>query len=293
MKLGETVEKIRYEKNIPVKELIGDRMSKSTYSRFINNKTFLGTDSYLFLIDQLHMTFAMFLQLYTDFFELKYDYTILNHCLELKQVYRLSNLLKKWQLKMGRLSKAEELFLKTVEITLMDLQDETIEGSQIEELNQTYKQFSYWTDYNLKSLKSTMHLLDTEKVIQYTKQIITAIDDIEGNLVHEEVFYVLGRVFTRCLSEGLTSEARTVYESLRRMYISQYDLGKQGYSIFYEGLANIIFLGIHENVRMINDAIEFFKLLDMDYRVKDFSSIYKELSQHYELPELMQKSEVV
>ena len=44
---------------------------------------------------------------------------------------------------------------------------------------------------------------------------------------------------------------------------------------------------------MINDAIEFFKLLDMDYRVKDFSSIYKELSQHYELPELMQKSEVV
>lgn len=284
--LGEAVEQLRIEKNISVKDLIGERISKSTYSRFVNNKSMVSADTLLYLLNQLHTTFAMFLQLHTDYFDLKYDYTILNHCLELKQTYRLSNLLKKWELKIGHLSIPEELFIKTIKITLADLNGELATAISLDELREVYDELNYWTDYNLKSFKASMHLFDTQTAIKYAKKILKNIDNIDGTLVHEEVFYVLGRVFSRCLMEGLNKDAKEIYSNLNRLYISQYDLGKQIYAMYYEGLANVILLNKFDDIKLINDAIDYWDLLHMTYRIDEFCTIYEAASHHMDLPEL-------
>lgn len=104
--------------------------------------------------------------------------TVMNHCLELKLPHQLDELRVKWRLKQDSASPAEDLFIRTIDITLQDLKDEPIDKTALDDLIALYHSFDYWTDYNLKSLKATQHLLPTSSTIELAQNILGSIDNI-------------------------------------------------------------------------------------------------------------------
>lgn len=287
MLLGELIEKIRNEKNITVKALIGNQISKSTYSRFVNNKTMISADSLLYLLNQLHITLGLFLLLYTDFFELKYDYVILKHCLESKSISGLTEMLDKWSQKNIQFNDSQKLFIETLEFSLANLKGETVLDESINQLNTTYSALTYWTDYDLKSLRATMDFIDIRELIKYVNEIIDETENVDETPVHEEVFYVVGQVFCRCLMEGRYIEAEVFYDVLINLHISQYDLGKQIYRKYYQGLAGVALIGRQEDANFVDSAIDYWQLLGMDCHAMECTEIYESVIQHKQLAELM------
>lgn len=57
MELGEIIDSIRKSKGFEIKEIIGTRMSRSAYSRFVNNQADTSTENLRFLLSKLNISY--------------------------------------------------------------------------------------------------------------------------------------------------------------------------------------------------------------------------------------------
>lgn len=54
MEIGETVEFIRHSKNISIKQVCGDYLTRQTYYRFIKNNLDISSKKLLYILDNLN-----------------------------------------------------------------------------------------------------------------------------------------------------------------------------------------------------------------------------------------------
>lgn len=64
---GQTISNIRKSKNIAVKNIICNTMTKASYSRFVSGKSRTSVDNFLCLLDNLHITFDEFLCIHNGY----------------------------------------------------------------------------------------------------------------------------------------------------------------------------------------------------------------------------------
>lgn len=61
MEIGETVEFIRHSKNISIKQVCGDYLTRQTYYRFIKNNLDISSKKLLYILDNLNVNVDEFL----------------------------------------------------------------------------------------------------------------------------------------------------------------------------------------------------------------------------------------
>lgn len=69
MSIGETIELVRKAKNIKIKELCNNKISRQTYFRIINNQVDTSITTFIFLLSQLNISFE-------EFFFIKNNYNL-------------------------------------------------------------------------------------------------------------------------------------------------------------------------------------------------------------------------
>lgn len=225
--LGQVIDGIRRNRNFTIEALCEGIISPSTYSRFVNGKTFLSTESFMKLVFRLHMTFAMFLQDYQDFFRIKHHYANLNHAKGYRDIDLVQGLVDEYQ---SRKSQAgwevqDERFLK-VAIALLSQLSEAPECNQhLKVIQDHMKQLKHLTDNDFFALKLLLPYMTLKEAEAVVKKPLKQFTDLKEPALAENLYYVCGIMYVKNLQAGQQKKADAYYEMLDEIYLDQMDLG--------------------------------------------------------------------
>ncbi|HEQ3176014.1 TPA: quorum-sensing system transcriptional regulator RopB/Rgg1 [Streptococcus pyogenes] len=124
MEIGETVEFIRHSKNISIKQVCGDYLTRQTYYRFIKNNLDISSKKLLYILDNLNVNVDEFLfisnnfkQYYKEFI----DMDTAKHYFECRNIDGLNHILDSY--KDSKSTKEKNLFA-LVKVLLATLTEE-------------------------------------------------------------------------------------------------------------------------------------------------------------------------
>lgn len=110
MEIGETVEFIRHSKNISIKQVCGDYLTRQTYYRFIKNNLDISSKKLLYILDNLNVNVDEFLFISNNFKQYKefIDMDTAKHYFECRNIDGLNHILDSY--KDSKSTKEKNLF---------------------------------------------------------------------------------------------------------------------------------------------------------------------------------------
>ena len=227
--LGLIIDEIRRNRNFTIEALCDEIISPSTYSRFVSGKTYLASDSFMKLVFRLHMTFAMFLQDYLDFFSVKHHYAILNHAKGYNDIPLVKALIDSYQTRKREQPdgwlKSDEKFLRVAIALLSQLEKSPERQLHLENVQTYMAKLKCLTDndfFALKLLLPYMKVTDAELVIKKTMKQLT---DLKEPGLSENLYYVCGVMYIKNLQLDKQKRALHYYNILDSIYLDHLDLG--------------------------------------------------------------------
>ncbi|HES1614629.1 TPA: quorum-sensing system transcriptional regulator RopB/Rgg1 [Streptococcus pyogenes] len=123
MEIGETVEFIRHSKNISIKQVCGDYLTRQTYYRFIKNNLDISSKKLLYILDNLNVNVDEFLFISNNFKQYKefIDMDTAKHYFECRNIEGLNHILDSY--KDSKSTKEKNLFA-LVKVLLATLTEE-------------------------------------------------------------------------------------------------------------------------------------------------------------------------
>ncbi|HFX4078345.1 TPA: quorum-sensing system transcriptional regulator RopB/Rgg1 [Streptococcus pyogenes] len=125
MEIGETVEFIRHSKNISIKQVCGDYLTRQTYYRFIKNNLDISSKKLLYILDNLNVNVDEFLFISNNFKQYKefidMDMDTAKHYFECRNIDGLNHILDSY--KDSKSTKEKNLFA-LVKVLLATLTEE-------------------------------------------------------------------------------------------------------------------------------------------------------------------------
>lgn len=99
MEIGETVEFIRHSKNISIKQVCGDYLTRQTYYRFIKNNLDISSKKLLYILDNLNVNVDEFLFISNNFKQYKefIDMDTAKHYFECRNIEGLNHILDSYK----------------------------------------------------------------------------------------------------------------------------------------------------------------------------------------------------
>ncbi|HHA3264556.1 TPA: quorum-sensing system transcriptional regulator RopB/Rgg1 [Streptococcus pyogenes] len=101
MEIGETVEFIRHSKNISIKQVCGDYLTRQTYYRFIKNNLDISSKKLLYILDNLNVNVDEFLFISNNFKQYKefidMDMDTAKHYFECRNIEGLNHILDSYK----------------------------------------------------------------------------------------------------------------------------------------------------------------------------------------------------
>ncbi|HFH9584049.1 TPA: XRE/MutR family transcriptional regulator [Streptococcus pyogenes] len=121
MEIGETVEFIRHSKNISIKQVCGDYLTRQTYYRFIKNNLDISSKKLLYILDNLNVNVDEFLFISNNFKQYKefIDMDTAKHYFECRNIEGLNHILDSY--KDSKSTKEKNLFALVKEKNLFAL----------------------------------------------------------------------------------------------------------------------------------------------------------------------------
>ncbi|HHH5440753.1 TPA: Rgg/GadR/MutR family transcriptional regulator [Streptococcus pyogenes] len=115
MEIGETVEFIRHSKNISIKQVCGDYLTRQTYYRFIKNNLDISSKKLLYILDNLNVNVDEFLFISNNFKQYKefIDMDTAKHYFECRNIDGLNHILDSY--KDSKSTKEKNLFALVIE----------------------------------------------------------------------------------------------------------------------------------------------------------------------------------
>lgn len=285
--LGVVIDEIRRNRNFTVESLCDGIISPSTYFRFLSGKTSLSSESFMKLVFRLHMTFAMFLQDYQDFFRRKHHYAMLIHAKSYNDLTLIQDLIKDYRLlkESADWNNQDERFLM-VATTLLGQMTQQPDGSlQLKAVQDHMKQLKSLTDndfFALKLLMPYMALNDAEGLMRKHLKQLTNLQapDLAGNL-----YYVCGILYVKHLKVGNKMRAAEYYHIMEEIYLDQLDLGWKLSQQLYQNI-HLYFTGDqHQAIDQLNKLSVFYTELNLSHQ----SRLIEEICAELDIPHLKAK----
>ena len=277
--LGKVIDQIRRNRNITIESLCDGIISHSTYSRFVNGKTTVASDSFIKLVSRLHMTLAMFLQDYQGFFKLKHDYAILNYAKnnrdiaiieELITTYSDKNSTNKWKV-------FDEHFLKVAKVLHYKLNNKRNRkniSSEIEKIFTSIKIFSENDYIAFRLILDYLSIDEAEAIISPQLECLN-IEKVMTQI--ESIYYVAGNMYLKALIEDRNDLASYYYSIVANQKLDQMDLS---WKLKHNKYTNIplYFTGDKlEATEELEKLREFYVDLNLELEAKELTRISHEL----------------
>lgn len=286
--LGRVIDDIRRNRNMTIETLCEGIISPSTYSRFVNGKTYLASDSFLKLVFRLHMTFAMFLQDHLDFFRIKHHYAMLNNAKGYENLALVQQLIDDYQARYTAAQKKsktnevwqvhDERFLMVATALAKQLSESPDRQKYLEEYQEHMLQYKSLSDndfFGLKLLLPYMTLKDAEAVV---KKPLKQLTDLKEPALAENLYYVCGILYIKHLAAGHLKKANHYYNMLDEIYLDSLDLGWKLSRKLYQSI-HLYFTGETDKaVDQINKLSVFYSDLNLSHQSRFISQTCRELN---------------
>lgn len=277
--LGQVVDQIRRNRGIKINELCQGIISPSTYSRFVKGQSYISSESFVKIINRLHMTFAMFLQDYQTFFTLKHDYAILNHAKAYNQLDIIEDLINKYEeakeLKGWRT--ADDRFLKVAR-TILNLMIEAPKSLEhLMEVQFYFSQLKAFSDNDYFALKLLLPYMTAEDAEKVMAKQLSKISDLKEPALAENIYYVCGILYTKHLQGGNRKAAEKYFVMLEDIFLDHMDLGWKMAHQMYQAIHLYFNEDKAQAIEMLIDLRAFYNDLSLYHQATNLNMLALDL----------------
>lgn len=175
MEIGETVEFIRHSKNISIKQVCGDYLTRQTYYRFIKNNLDISSKKLLYILDNLNVNVDEFLFISNNFKQYKefIDMDTAKHYFECRNIEGLNHILDSY--KDSKSIKEKNLFA-LVKVLLATLTEEDCLTERTYLSNYLINNIETWSHYETVLFNNCMFIFESCFIEMVFSKVILNLD---------------------------------------------------------------------------------------------------------------------
>lgn len=285
MNFGKTISNIRKNKHISIQQITTNTITKSSYNRFINGETQPSINSFLTLLQNLHVSFEEFLYISRGY---KPDY-FNEIAMQIRDatITRNISLLQEIHATISTYAQQEPnnqtyFHLQCVTTLILNfLQDDPFDQTAKNTLLNYLLKCDVWTHYEHTLFNSVIFIFDPSAVNAMEKRIIRNLDSYE--LMHiygNESFRSLCVILAFDISHQDLLSAIKVVSKLENFSLHEDMLFEK---TLYKLFSGIVFLLSSQSIGLqnIKEAIQILQLTDSKGYLKAALTFIKEVCQTY------------
>ncbi|GET11555.1 hypothetical protein SN811_00550 [Ligilactobacillus agilis] len=286
---GKTISYIRKKKAIPVKEVIGEKLTRSAYSRFASGQTQTSIENFSYMLSNLHVNFEEFEYIKNDYEPNRYQKFLikaqkaahLQNIEELKYIYEKLNDYAKINNDMVPLH-----FSCIVKLTINKIRGEEYDKYSRETIINYLKLCESWTHYELMLFNNAMFIFDLSLVKIMKRKVIHNLEKYQNLRSYgSESFRVLINILTLFIDNNMLNEAVLLVDEIEEFHLRD--------DMFFEKTLRMYFMGIIQMIRkkrleniLLEQSMDVLRILSND-------EYYKALLMYIEKVKKMYKINIV
>lgn len=276
MEIGKVVSDIRNKKNIKVNQLIGTRMTRSTYTRFIAGQIDTSASNFIFMLNRMHVTYDEFLYIKDGYMASRFD----GYLAELQTAVLSSNLNQ-----IQKIETESELIFKnenSIEYQHLYYTCKIFEGKlNHQELDEDAKDglikylmdTEFWTHYELVLFNNIMFIFDIEMMDLIIDRVLRNIKKYNSmNKYGNESFRVLINCLIRYIDTNNFIKAKRTLHQIEKIKLRDDMLFEKCLLKFFQGIIMIV-TGDSRGIKQAQESIQVWEILQIKSE-KNIANMY-------------------
>ncbi|MDH6363687.1 Rgg/GadR/MutR family transcriptional activator [Enterococcus sp. PF1-24] len=289
MEYGETISKIQTEKNIPVKDLCHDFMSKSTYSRFVNGESDTTTTVFFHLLEQLHISSK-------EFFFIKNDYSLDNqesYLLEIsssssnRDTSTLYRLKKECDLQSKRKNDTFHHLSAICFLHICRIKNKKYDVVCQNDIKNYLLGVASWSRYEIVLFNSVMFIFDLDFIEKILPRLLRNVSKYKKIIdFTSDNFGILLNIYTLYLMQKKLDKALYILKKIKSLDIPELFVRERLYLNFLKGINQLLLYEDSSGFIKITDTLNTCNFLNLTSQKSMLVSFYNTISTVYKLPNL-------
>lgn len=277
MEIGEAISQLRKDKNLSIKDLCSDRLSRSAYTRFVNGETDTSSTNFLFFLEKLQVSLNEFMFVKNDYhlseseaYLIKIQKYFLNEDLNgLKSIEKDCTFLTNHQNDtFHHLSLLSNIYRSRITNT-------QINSTLIQELKKYLLNVDTWTHYEILLFNNSMFIFDIDFIELVLRRAIKGLDRYHPIRNYtSESFAMLSNVLNIYLSSKELHKASKLYKNMLSKELSEELVRERLHLAFYDALLALIIhndINGHVKIQQVLNVCEF---LNMNENYNGYMKLY-------------------
>ncbi|MGT2722367.1 Rgg family transcriptional regulator [Streptococcus porcinus] len=275
MELGETVEFIRHSKNIPIKQVCGDYLTRQTYHRFIKNNLDISSTKLLYILDNLNVNVDEFLFISNNFkrYQEFIDMDTAKHYFESQDTTGLHQILTSY--KDSKSTKEKNLFA-LVKVLLAMLTNEDCLKERLY-LSNYLVNIETWSHYETVLFNNCMFIFDSNFIEIIFSKVILNLDKYNTLRCYgNESIRMFVNMLILFIQRQEYQKAAEILAQIKNYTLNEDCLYERCCISFFEGIIDIIH-GKEGAERKCEKILQIFQLLNCKTIHKMFKAYLKDI----------------
>lgn len=259
MQLGETISRIRKEKNISIKDLCGEHLSRSAYTRFVNGETDTSANNFLYFLEQLHVTL-------NEFMFIQNDYSLSDaetYLIKLNSIVLEGNsegiLAIQKECKLLSENEKDKYYHISLlcDIYISRLENKPFKEKVITEIKDYLMNVDTWTHYELGLFNNSMFIFEIEIIEILLNRVLNSIEryKVVRNYTNES-FIMLTNILNIYLSSGEIVRATKLFKILANQDLSEDFVKERLLFQFWKGIILLVAQNDLEGHEIVNQVLK-------------------------------------
>ncbi|EGJ28142.1 Rgg family transcriptional regulator [Streptococcus porcinus] len=275
MELGETVEFIRHSKNIPIKQVCGDYLTRQTYHRFIKNNLDISSTKLIYILDNLNVNVDEFLFISNNFkrYQEFIDMDTAKHYFENQDTTGLHQILTSY--KDSKSTKEKNLFA-LVKVLLAMLTNEDCLKERLY-LSNYLVNIETWSHYETVLFNNCMFIFDSNFIEIIFSKVILNLDKYNTLRCYgNESIRMFVNMLILFIQRQEYQKAAEILAQIKNYSLNEDCIYERCCIAFFEGIIDIIH-GKEGAERKCEKILQVFELLNCKTIHKMFKAYLKDI----------------
>lgn len=283
---GKTISYIRKNKNIPIKQVIGEKITRSSYSRFASGQTNTSIDNFFFFMNNLHINFEEFIYIQNKYEIDKYQKLLKKAqvATHQKNIKELEKIKKRFDNYAKATEYTEPLHLKCIiTLTINQLKREPYDENAKQIITDYLEQCETWMHYELVLFNNAMFIFDLRLIKVMKRKVIHNLEKYQNLRSYgSESFRVLINILMLFLEHSEFNEARLLVDEIDEFQLHGDMFFEKVLRMYFTGLVDFISSKGQEQT-LLNKSLDILKSISRNEYYAVLSTYLTKMKQQYKL----------
>ncbi|NDO56771.1 hypothetical protein FMM70_01885 [Lactobacillus reuteri] len=283
---GKTISYIRKNKNIPIKQVIGEKITRSAYSRFSSGQTNTSIDNFFFFMNNLHINFEEFIYIQNKYELDKYQKLLKKAqvATHQKNIKELEKIKKRFDNYTKATEYTEALHLKCIiTLTINQLKREPYDENAKQIITDYLEQCESWMHYELVLFNNAMFIFDLRLIKIMKRKVIHNLEKYQNLRSYgSESFRVLINILMLFLEHSEFNEARLLVDEIDEFQLHGDMFFEKVLRMYFTGLVDFISSKGQEQT-LLNESLDILKSISRNEYYAVLSTYLTKMKQQYKL----------